>query len=98
MTPTGAVRAPVTAASPLLSEGSVTMRVMFTAVLACPDADCAAELIVEAGTVAELEALACECGCALEIVGWPDWADDDLAEAIIVHLRARLAAPVRRAA
>jgi hypothetical protein len=48
--------------------------------------------------VAELEALACDCGCALEIVGWPDWTDEDLAEAIIVHLRERVPAPVRRAA
>jgi hypothetical protein len=70
---------------------------MFTARLACPDADCVEELIAEAETVAELEALACECGCALEIVGWPDWSDDELAEAIILHLR-RSQPPIRRAA
>jgi hypothetical protein len=71
---------------------------MFTARLVCSDADCPDELTAEAATVAELEALACRCGCALEIVGWPDWADDDLAEAIILHLRERVPAPVRRAA
>jgi hypothetical protein len=73
------------------------MRVMFTARLVCPDAACAEELIAEAETVAELEALACRCGCALEIAGWPDWADQDVAEAIIFHLRRRQP-PARRAA
>jgi hypothetical protein len=70
---------------------------MFTARLVCPDPGCAEELTAEAETIAELEALACECGCALEIVGWPDWADEELAEAIILHLR-RSQPPARRAA
>jgi hypothetical protein len=74
------------------------MRLMFTARLVCSDDGCAEERIAEAATVAELEALACDCGCTLEIVGWPDWAEDVLAEAIIVHLRERVPAPVRRAA
>ena len=66
--------------------------------LICSDPDCAEEQTAEAATVAELEALACECGCTLEIVGWPDWADDEIAEAIVVRLRRRTSAPVRRAA
>jgi hypothetical protein len=28
------------------------------------------------GRLEELEALACDCGCALEIVGWPDPLDE----------------------
>jgi hypothetical protein len=83
---------------PVPSDAHATMRVMFTARLVCPDADCAEELIAEAETVAELDALACQCGCALEIVGWPDWADDDVAEAIILHLHRRRQPPARRAA
>jgi len=74
------------------------MGVMFTVRLVCSEPGCAEELTVEAERVAELEALACDCGCALEIVGWPDWADENLAEAIILHLRERVPAPVRRAA
>ena len=50
---------------------------------------CAQEHTAEVATVAELEALACECGCTFEVIGWPDWADDDVAEAIIVRLRRR---------
>lgn len=48
---------------------------MFAARLICSDADCTFEHEVEAPTLAELEALACDCGCVLEIVGWPDWAE-----------------------
>jgi hypothetical protein len=75
------------------------MRAMFVARLICSDPECPEERAVEAATVAELEALACECGCALEIVGWPDWADEDVAEAIVVRLRRGSdGRPVRRAA
>ena len=49
---------------------------MFVARLTCSDAECAAEATAEARTVAELETLVCECGCALEIVAWPDWIDE----------------------
>jgi hypothetical protein len=49
---------------------------VFIARLACPDAACAAEVTAEGRTIAELEALVCECGCALEIVAWPDWIDE----------------------
>lgn len=44
---------------------------MFTARLICSDPGCDAEDEVEAATVAELESLACDCGCAMAIVGWP---------------------------
>jgi hypothetical protein len=49
---------------------------MFVARLCCSDAACAAEVSAEARTTGELEALACECGSALEVVAWPDWVDD----------------------
>ena len=45
---------------------------MFVARLICSDMACAAETEAEAATVAELETLVCECGCALEVIGWPD--------------------------
>ena len=42
---------------------------MVHARLICSDVGCAAEF--EAfGRLEEVEALACECGCALEVVGW----------------------------
>jgi len=44
---------------------------LYTAVLVCSDPDCA-ERVDAVGTLAELETLACECGCGLAVVGWPD--------------------------
>jgi hypothetical protein len=64
----------------------------------CSDPECAEEMTAEAATLPELEAMACNCGCALEIIGWPDWADDEIAEAIIVRLRRPGGGPLRRAA
>jgi hypothetical protein len=71
---------------------------VFTARLICSDPECAEERTEEAATVAELETLACECGCALEIVAWPDWTDEEIAEAIVVRLRRQRRPPERRAA
>ncbi len=51
------------------------MRPMFVARLICSDTDCAEERLLEAETIAELEAMACDCGCALAIIGWPDWVE-----------------------
>ena len=42
------------------------MRV-FHALIVCSDGDCA-DLFEAWGTLEELEALACECGCALQIL------------------------------
>ena len=47
---------------------------MYTAILVCSDAECADEITVETPTLAELETLICECGCALAVVGWPEVA------------------------
>ena len=60
---------------------------MFVARLICSDAACADERTAEVATLAELDALACDCGCSLEVVAWPDWADEEVAEAIILRLR-----------
>jgi hypothetical protein len=49
---------------------------MFVARLICSDVECAVELTAEAAGAAELETLLCDCGCTLEIVGWPDWVDE----------------------
>ncbi len=45
---------------------------MLVARLICSDTDCADEVLARAPSEGELEALACDCGCALEIIGWPD--------------------------
>ncbi len=62
------------------------MRPMFVARLICSDSDCAEEQEVHAGSLAELERLLCNCGCALELIAWPDWAED---EARVILLRGR---------
>ena len=49
---------------------------VFVARLICSDAACAEEVAAEAARAPELERLICECGCALEILGWPDWVDE----------------------
>ena len=72
---------------------------MFVARLICSDPDCADDLTAEVATIAELEALACDCGCAFEVIGWPDWSDEAIAEAIILRLRQESSeSPLRRAA
>jgi hypothetical protein len=45
---------------------------MLLARLICSDPACTAEAEARATTLAELETVACDCGCALEVLGWPD--------------------------
>jgi hypothetical protein len=59
---------------------------VYVARLICSDTECAVEAAAEARTIRELEALACDCGCALAIIGWADWIDDP---AEVVALPAR---------
>jgi hypothetical protein len=49
---------------------------MFHATLICSDGDCA-ETFEAWGTLDELEALACDCGCTLEILTLDECADGD---------------------
>lgn len=49
---------------------------MFLAVVICSDPDCSEELEIEAATIEELHAHVCGCGYAMELVGWPDWVDE----------------------
>jgi hypothetical protein len=44
---------------------------VFRALLICSDEDCA-ELFEAYGSLDELEALACDCGCSLEILSLED--------------------------
>jgi hypothetical protein len=44
---------------------------MWIARLVCSDDRCPERLEVVAGTLAEVEALACECGCAMQVLGFP---------------------------
>ena len=69
------------------------MAAMFVARVICSDSDCAEELEVHAGSLAELERLLCDCGCALELIAWPDWAED-VAEVVALRRRpARVSLP-----
>jgi hypothetical protein len=61
---------------------------MFVARLVCSDPGCAAELDAEAVDAAELERLICDCGCALEVIAWPDWIEEP-AEVVTLHTRVR---------
>ena len=59
---------------------------MYVARLICSDEACAAEALAEAHTLAELDTLVCDCGCALAIVGWPDHLDDPAVTAAVIPL------------
>jgi hypothetical protein len=60
---------------------------MFVARLTCSDEACAVEIAAEAVTLREFETMVCDCGCALELIGWPDHrADEPLAAVITLRL------------
>ena len=65
---------------------------MYIARLVCSDTDCAEEVTHETATLAELETLLCDCGCALEVIGWPDVAAEPLAEVVLLRVQAAAAA------
>lgn len=44
---------------------------MLFARLVCSDPECAAIAVGHAETLAELESLACDCGCGLVLLAWP---------------------------
>ncbi len=67
---------------------------MFVARLICSDTECAEERVLEAESLRELEAMACDCGCVLEIIGWPDWVEPR--GSVVISLPARR--PLRDAA
>ncbi len=47
------------------------LEMLVRARLVCSDRDCA--VVFEAvGDLAEVETLGCECGCGLQVLGWPD--------------------------
>lgn len=49
---------------------------MVHALLVCSEVECTA--VYEAyGPLEEVQALACDCDCGLEIIGWPDHASAD---------------------
>ena len=61
---------------------------MYTAQLVCSDPACAAQVAAETATLRELDALLCDCGCALEVIGWPDVAAEPLARVIVLRVAA----------
>ena len=66
--------------------------VMYSARLVCTDPSCAEEIAAETATLGELDSLLCECGCALEVVGWPDVEAEPLAQVILLRVGAAAAA------
>jgi hypothetical protein len=48
---------------------------VFVVRLICSDPACAEAFEARAATLGDLEALACACGCGLQVLGWPDAAD-----------------------
>jgi hypothetical protein len=56
--------------------------VVVHAYLVCSDRECT-ERFEACGPLEEVQAFACECGCALEIVGWADPADEPAAPATL---------------
>jgi hypothetical protein len=55
---------------------------MVRARLICSGEDCTA--VFEAlGSLEDVEALACECGCALELLVWPEPVDDPTGELVL---------------
>lgn len=60
---------------------------MYTARLVCSDPACAEAIAGETATLGELETLLCDCGCALEVIGWPDVAAEPLAQIIVLRVR-----------
>jgi hypothetical protein len=61
---------------------------MFAARLTCSDEACAVEIAAEALTLRELETMVCDCGCTLELIGWPDHvANEPLAAVIALRVR-----------
>jgi hypothetical protein len=63
-----------------------TMAPVFVARLICSDVECAAEHTAESVSAAELETLLCDCGCAFEVIGWPDWIEEP-AEVVALTVR-----------
>jgi hypothetical protein len=61
---------------------------MYTARLVCCDPGCAEAVEAETATLRELETLLCDCGCALEVIGWPDVAAEPLAQVILLRVAA----------
>ena len=60
---------------------------MVRALLVCSDSGC--ESVFEAfGPLEELETLACDCGCALQIVRWLGDVDEPVDDVELVRLAA----------
>jgi hypothetical protein len=60
------------------------MTSMWLARLVCSDESCAQELDVYAARLEELERLGCDCGCAMQILGWADAVEDADAYAVVL--------------
>ena len=66
---------------------------MYIARVICSDEECADWLVVEAETLDELEALACECGCTYQVLGVPDFVEETSVVVPLHRRRARIKPP-----
>jgi hypothetical protein len=51
----------------------------------CSGEGCA-EVFEALGPLEEVQALACECGCSLEVLAWPEPAERGAAETLVLEL------------
>ena len=58
---------------------------MFHALLICSDPKCTETFEAWAGTLEELEALACDCGCSLELLEVSESRDGERATERAIH-------------
>ena len=59
---------------------------VYVARLICSDELCVDEALGEAPTLEELDALVCDCGCALAVIGWPDHLDEARAHGLHAYV------------
>ncbi len=70
------------------SDAAASIADVYIARLICSDEDCAEEIVAQARTLAELETLACDCGCGLAVIGWPNHADEPAEVVVSLSRRA----------
>jgi hypothetical protein len=58
---------------------------LYRALLICSDDECT-EVFEAHGTLDELETLACDCGCGLQVIGWPEEAEGRAGELELIPL------------
>jgi hypothetical protein len=60
---------------------------VFVARAVCSDPVCPAAFEARAAALGELDALVCDCDCALQVLGWPDALEEPAAALEVVMVR-----------